>query len=63
MACLANVELKQLDQLLKEMNRENTNRSSNLAWNVLFSFSYPCGLVKKYLTFHKTARLTLAKSN
>ena len=39
MACLADVELKQLDQLLKEMNRENTHRSSDVTWNVWKSYT------------------------
>ena len=47
MARFANVKLKQLDQLLKEMNSENTSLSSNVAWNVLFSFSYSYGLVNR----------------
>ena len=39
MACLVDVELKQLDQLLKEMNRENTHRSSDVTWNVWKSYT------------------------
>ena len=42
MARFANAELKQIDQLLKEMNSENTHRSLGVAWK------YPsiigCGL-------------------
>ena len=47
MACFANVELKQIDQLLKEMNSENTHRSLDVAWNVLFSFLYSYRLVNR----------------
>ena len=34
MHCFANVELKQLDQLLKEMNSENNHWSSDMGWKV-----------------------------
>ena len=34
MTHLANVILKQLDQLLKKMNNENTHRSLDVAWNL-----------------------------
>ena len=47
MVRFTDVELNQLDQLLKEMNSENTHRLSDVTWNVLCSFSYPYGLVNK----------------
>ena len=34
MACFPNVELKQLDELLKEMNSEITHHSPDVTWNV-----------------------------
>ena len=33
MARSTNVKPKQLDQLLKEMNSQNTHQSLNVAWN------------------------------
>ena len=39
MARFANVELKQLDQLLKEKNSQNTHRSSDVAWDVWKSYT------------------------
>ena len=38
MICLANVKLKQLDQLLKTMNSENTHWLSNVTWDVWKSY-------------------------
>ena len=45
MAHFLNVELKQLDQLLKEMNSENTHRSSKVTWNVSKSYTAPKNIV------------------
>ena len=39
MARFANVELKQLDQLLKEKNSQNTHRSSDVTWDVWKSYT------------------------
>ena len=41
MAHFPNVELKQLDQLLKEMNSGNTHRSSKVTWNIWKSYTAP----------------------
>ena len=46
MACFANVELKQVDQLLKEISSENTHRSFDVAWNVWKRF---LGMIKQLL--------------
>ena len=60
------VELIQLDQLLKEMNSENTHQSSDVAWNIWKSYTMlklnHC-IAKKDLIFHKKAKLTLTKFN
>ena len=45
MAHFLNGELKQLDQLLKEMNNENTHRSSKVTWNVWKSYTAPKNIV------------------
>ena len=45
MAHFPNVELKQLDQLLKEMNSGNTHRSSKVTWNIWKSYTAPKNIV------------------
>ena len=45
MAHFLNGEWKQLDQLLKEMNNENTHRSSKVTWNVWKSYTAPKNIV------------------
>ena len=53
MAHFLNGELKQLDQLLKEMNNENTHRSSKVTWNVWKSYTAPKNIVVDQETIPK----------